>query len=173
MHYLRISLVVESDEPLEVVREALECDLDNSLDGVCKVVNISHDRDLASVFVTERSSRNEHQVLTPVVPSLSTDVAAVLSRYSFTLPKQKKGQPDWRVPKKALYGEVNGLPGLRGEVVLTDGIKAFLVRGDGSWCDIHWNWFVPDDLEAIPEGVSVPFRDGREDKKTEQTFAEF
>lgn len=172
MHYLRISLIVDSNEPLDLVREALTNDLDNSIDGVCKVVNISHDRELASVFVSEQSA-GMHEVLTPQVPSLSCDVAAVLGRFAFTLPKSKKGEPDWRVPKKKLFGEIQGLHTLRGEVVLTNGIMAFLVMGEKKWASVHWNHFIADDLDALPDDLPQPFRMSKADKRIEADFAEF
>jgi hypothetical protein len=172
MHYLRISLVVDSEEDIDVVREALSSDLECSLDGVCKVVNITHDRELANAFVQAQCA-GMHEVLTPQVPSLSCDVATVLGHYSFTLPKQKKGEPDWRVPKKKLFGEIQGLHTLRGEIVLTNGIIAFLVREDGCWYNVHWNHFIADDLDALPDDLPRPFKESKEDKKTELLFAGF
>lgn len=172
MHYLRISLLVDSPEDLDLVCDALTNDLDCSLDGVCKVVNITHDRELAKAFVQEHSS-DELKVLTPVVPSLPRDVAGVLEQYSFTLPKQKKGAPDWKVPKNALWGEIQGLHTLRGKIVLTNGIMAFLVREDSKWYSVHWNHFIADDSSMLPEDLPQPYRESREDKKTEMCFAEF
>lgn len=172
MHYLRISLLVESDTPIEEVREALSADLECSLDGVCKVVNISHDKELASVFVQAQSAGTAHQVLTPQVSSLPCDVAAVLEHFNFTLPKARKGEPEWRVPKKKLFGEIQGLHTLRGEVVLTNGIMAFLVRGDGAWYNVHWNHFIADDLDALPDDLPVP-QPKTKYQRTEELFAEF
>jgi hypothetical protein len=172
MHYLRISLIVDSEEDLEIVREALTTDLELSLDESCKVVNITHDRDLAKAFVVERSA-GMHEVLTPVVSSLPVDVAAVLQQYSFTLPKAKKGEPDWRVPKNQLWGQIQGLHTLRGRIVLTNGIMAFLVREDGMWYSVHWNHFIADDLDALPDDLPRPYKESKEDKKTELLFAGF
>jgi hypothetical protein len=170
MHYLRISVVVDSQESLESVKEALTADLEFSLDGAAKVVNISHDRELASVFVQARSTRTVPEVLTPGVIPFSPEVSAVLEHYHLTLPKPRKGSPPWRVPKKALYGEIQGLPGLRGQIILTNGIKAFLVRGDGTWVDVHWNWFIPDKLEDLPEDIHPP--QSKSDKRTTEVFAD-
>lgn len=172
MHYLRISVVVDSDESIDEIREGITSDLEMSLDGVCRVVNITHDRELAAAFVLERSSTAEHQVLTPQVPSLPSDVATVLERYSFTLPKMRKGAPPWKVPSRALYGEIQGLHTLRGQIVLTNGIKAFLVMGNGAWADVHWNWFLADDLDALPDDLPKPCPKTKWEK-TDELFAEF
>ena len=175
MHYLRISLVVDSLEDLDTVREALTADLDCSLDGSCKVVNITHDRELASAF-TKAQSNGHHEVLCheTATPPLAPDIAAVLSFYNFTLPKSwtKKGAPPVRVPKKDCIGEIEGLYTLRGKIVLTNGIMAFLVREDGKWDEVHWAHFIPDDLEACED---LPPREAKErvNRKLEVVFGEF
>ncbi len=88
MHHLRISLCVDTTLDLDAVRQALTTDLEYSLDGVCKVVNITHDRELAKAFTLEQSSRTEPEVLTkPSSPLMSADIAAVLGYYRLTLPK--------------------------------------------------------------------------------------
>ena len=175
MHYLRISILVDSDEPLDAIREALSADLDNSLDGNCKVVNITHDRDLAAAFVQERSSRTEHQVLTKTEPSLSFDVATVLAHYSLTLPKSwlKHGAPPPKVPQNQIYGEIQGIPGLRGRIVLTNGIMAFLIREDGRWSYVHWNHFIPDDREMVDSDLPQPMKRTSVDSKVELDFMQF
>lgn len=175
MHHLRISLTVDSEEDLDRVRELLTDDLELSLDGACKVVNITHDRELASTF-TKAQRNGCHEVLCHEVPPppLAPDIAAVLSCYGFTLPKSwlKKGAPPIRVPQKDCVGEIQGLHNLRGKVVLTNGIMAFLVRLDGRWSEVHWNHFVPDDLEACED---LPPREVKErvNRKLEAVFGEF
>lgn len=175
MHYLRISLVVNDPSDLDTIREALTNDLECSLDGACKVVNITHDRDLAAAFVQERGSRIDHQVLTKTEPSLSFDVATVLAHYNLTMPKSwlKQGAPPAKVPQNQIYGEIHGIPSLRGRIVLTNGIMAFLVREDGHWRYVHWSTFVPDQPELIDTDIPQPMRKARVDTKLEDCFAEF
>lgn len=174
MHYLRISILVDSAEDLDTIREALTNDLDNSLDGVCKVVNITHDRDLANAFVQAQSSRTEPQVLTKEESSLSFDVAAVLEHYKLTLPKTwlKKGAPPIKVPQNQVYGEIMGLPTLRGRIVLTNGVMAFMIREDGKWHYVHWNNFIPDRHDMITD-LPQPTRRTSIDSKVEMCFAGF
>lgn len=175
MQYLRISLLVDSNEPIDTIREALTSDLECSLDNACKVVNITHDRDLATAFVQERGSRTDHQVLTKQESSLSFDVATVLAHYHLTLPKswQKKGAPPAKVPQHQLSGEIQGIPSLRGRIVLTNGIMAFMVREDGRWNYVHWNHFIPDDPDLIDSTLPKPIQRTHVNSKIEECFAEF
>lgn len=175
MHYLRISILVDTVLDLDAVRDAITADLDNSLDGVCKVVNITHDRDLAKAFTLEQSSRTEHQVLTrSSEPLLSNDVAAVLGYYKLTLPKSwmKKGAPPVRVPPTPLWGAIEGLPTMRGKIVLTNGIMAFMVREDGKWDHVNWDHFIPDSPDLIPSDLPI-VKKVKKDTKIEEFFAEF
>ena len=175
MHYLRISILVDSPLDLAEIREALTSDLECSLDEACKVVNITHDRDLAAAFVQERSSRTEHQVLTKTEPSLSFDVATVLAHYHLTMPKSwlKHGAPPAKVPQNQIYGEIQGIPSLRGRIVLTNGIMAFLIREDGRWNYVHWNHFIPDNIEMVDADLPIPTKRAVVDTKTEICFADF
>lgn len=175
MHYLRISILVDSPLDLDTIREALTTDLELSLDEACKVVNITHDRDLAAAFVQERSSRTEPEVLTKQESSLSYDVAAVLAQYHLTLPKTwlKHGAPPPKVPQNQIYGEIQGIPSLRGRIVLTNGIMAFMVREDGKWNYVHWNHFIPDNVEMIDSDLPQPVKRTSVDAKVESCFADF
>lgn len=175
MHYLRISLLVDSSLDLDTIREALTNDLECSLDESCKVVNITHDRELAAAFVQERSSRIEHEVLTKAEPSLSFDVAAVLAHYKLTLPKTwlKHGAPPPKVPQNQIYGEIQGIPSLRGRIVLTNGIMAFMVREDGKWNYVHWNHFVPDNMDMVDQDLPQPMRKTAVSSKLELDFMNF
>ena len=175
MHYLRISILVDSPLDLEEVREALTNDLECSLDAACMVVNITHDRDLASAFVQERGSRTDHQVLTKTEPSLSCDVATVLAHYHLTMPKSwlKHGAPPAKVPQNQIYGEIQGIPGLRGRIVLTNGIMAFLIREDGRWSYVHWNHFLPDDREMVDADLPQPMKRTSVASKVELDFMQF
>ena len=174
--FLNIALALESDEPLEELQARLHQDIEYALEEwKCKVFSVTWDRDQALAFVEAQSPRNGHEVLTPQpLPFLAEDVTAVLRQYNLTLPKTwvKKGAPVAKVPKNKVFGEVYGLPNLRGEVVLTNGIMAFLVRQDGAWYHVHWNNIVPDDLDAIDESLPKPCRPFR-DRSIEETFAEF
>lgn len=175
MHYLRISIIVNDPSDLDTIREALTNDLECSLDGACKVVNITHDRELAAAFVQERGSRIDHQVLTKTEHSLSFDVATVLAHYNLTMPKSwlKHGAPPPKVPQNQIYGEIQGIPSLRGRIVLTNGIMAFMVREDGKWNYVHWNHFVPDDVELIDQDLPQPVRKTTVSSKLELDFMNF
>lgn len=178
MHYLKIHLLVDSPLSLDEVKEALSADLSLSLDSACHVVNILHDRELAAAFVQEQSARTAPEVLTPLVPSLAEDVAAVLERFNLTLPRLKKGEPEWRCPKGQCYGEIRGLHTLRGELVVTNGILGILIVGYSHnfkcsrWAQIHYDNFIPDDLSTLPSDLPPPSRKVRQVKEVE-AFADF
>lgn len=78
-------------------------------------------------------------------------VIDMAARYRVTLPKWRKDAAPWRViPDEDQHqGEVNGLPGLRGKCICTNGILAILVREDGRWTDIHIASFKGDLSEEI------------------------
>ncbi len=175
MHHLRISLLVDTTLDLDAVRQSLTTDLEYSLDGVCKVVNITHDKELAKAFTLENSEQ-KYEVLGRIKyeAPLSHDVSAVLSALNITLPKSwlKKGAPPVRVPPETLVGEIEGLPTMRGQIVLTNGIMAFMVREDGKWDHVHWDHFVPDDRDKVPSDLPIN-KKIRVDSKLESTFAEF
>ncbi len=84
----------------------------------------------------------------------------------------KKGAPPVRVPPEILVGEIEGLPTMRGQIVLTNGIMAFMVREDGKWDHVHWDHFVPDDRDKVPSDLPIN-KKVRVDTKLESTFAEF
>jgi hypothetical protein len=168
--FLNISLCVDSqeigtddkDQPiyeeLDDLYARLKGDLEFALEqDSALVVSITYNREAALEFV--RAQKHDVEVLTKqrrLCPPTSDTVAAVLAQYNFTLPKQVKGAPDWRVPKGRCHGEVAGLPQLRGKVVLTNGIKAFLVQENETWADIHWDWFLLDKDSSPPEGIEPP-----------------
>jgi len=174
--FLNLSIAVESDAELDTLYVDLKDRMEYLLEDIkLQVFHITWDREQALRFVRGRSHTIE--VLTKArgsCPPLASSVATVLAQYNFTLPKQKKGAPEWKVPKGPCFGEIEGLPGLRGKVVLTNGIKAFLVRQDGAWADVHWDWFKPDHEEDIPDGVEKPKgRNHKVDHKVERCFAGF
>lgn len=156
-HYIKLTMIVESDDTLEQLQETLPMDiecalLDELTNRTCKVLLVQHDKDLAAHSV--RDTRPEFEVLNPR-PSrcVSQDVVTVCELYHIQLPKQRPTSPEWRVPKETCRGYVNGIPGLRGKLVLTNGIKAFIVKEHESnrWCDIHHDFFIADDIETVPE----------------------
>lgn len=169
--FLNISLSLESDLPLDQLYNDLSDRLEYLLsEDNAKVFSITWDRAQAIAFVQAQTVQTVEENC-PLAPT----VAAVLARFSFALPKEKKGAPRWRVPKGECWGEVEGLPSLRGKVVLTNGIIAFLVRQDGHWTNIHWDWFLVDKEETLPEGVENPKGRGlaKKDSKLEAAFADF
>lgn len=88
----------------------------------------------------------------------------MLARFNLTLPKERKGSPPWRLPRGECRGQIEGIPTLRGSLVLTNGIIGFLILDDQltngckKWASVHYDWFVPDrDSEAaLPEGLPAP-----------------
>ena len=50
---------------------------------------------------------------------------------------------DWRLTEHVL-GEIQGLPGSRGHLAITNGIECMIVMLDGRLFRGHLNWFVPD-----------------------------
>ena len=179
--FLNVSLAVESDEPLDILQAGLHTDIEYALEEYqCKVFSVTPDREQALRYLQARKCDNI-TVLTPQVASpLPQGVAAVLAEYNWTLPKQKKGEPEYRAV--SVVGEVHGLPTLRGKVVLTNGIMAYLVIGVTNnnsmshWCTVHWDSFVPDDLSDLPEDLAAPELDKvvkKRDKKMEESFAGF
>jgi hypothetical protein len=158
--FLNISLALESTEPLDQLCSDLHERLEYLLEeDKCKVFSVSWDRDQALAFLQAQNGV-PHINLSPEPAPLASDVAAVLARFNLTLPKQKKGAPPWRTPKKKCIGNVQGLPNLRGELVLTNGIQAYIVQdveqatvklGRCKWAEVHYDWFLPDDLSAMPD----------------------
>ena len=124
------------------------------------VIDIKLDRDAQSQFVREQNGPVER---VEVYLSPSDDVSAVLGLYNLTLPKVKKGQPEWRVPPVPCYGEVEGLPGMRGRLVLTNGITGILIKDDGvlpsrvqPWFTVHYDRFIADKDETLPADLPKP-----------------
>lgn len=155
--FLNISLALESEDPLDLLQENLHQDLEFALaEYGCKVFSVTWDREQALRFL--QAQQNKVVQLDYAPAPISEDVTFVLSKYNLTIPKPKRGEPPWKVPQKHLFGQVHGLDTLKGEIVLTNGIMAFLVRSDGAWYDVHWNHFVADDLDDLPDDLPRPQR---------------
>lgn len=102
----------------------------------------------------------------PEVYSFAPDVSLVAERFNITLPKVKKGGPEWRLPLGPCWGQVSGLPGIRGKVILTNGVSAILIPEAAwnskkdeqvkQWVTIHYDWFIPDDPMDLPAGMHQP-----------------
>jgi hypothetical protein len=169
--FLNISLCIDSEEPLDEIVRQVKQDIEYFYEDRQGVVShITWDRDMALQFLQARNDNGlSIEVLTPQRYAFPADVTAVLALYNWTLPKQKKGVPEWRVVD--VLGEVNGLPNLRGKVVLTNGIMAYLVlgnihnNGQTKWAWIHWDSFVPDNPDDVPEGTPKPERKKRQEFK--------
>lgn len=161
--FLNLSVSFEADVsmPIDEVIETFK----DSLEGSFALQNLivawaTWDRQAALSFVRALD------VTEPEKDGSSTptsDVARVLEQYNLTLPKAHKNDGLWRVPKGHAYGEVAGLPGFRGKVILTNGVIAILVQDDHKtsknrchWMQIHWDWFIPDKDFILPEGIKQP-----------------
>jgi hypothetical protein len=51
---------------------------------------------------------------------------------------------DWRWVVDQRQGQIQGLPRLRGRLVMTDGVLAILIGEDETITWVHYEWFVPD-----------------------------
>jgi hypothetical protein len=164
-HFLSIVLALdfdEADSPIgvqELVRKDLQYFYEERDVNVLEV-------SLNNVQALDYIRRIEHEVKKIGIKedaALPHDVAAVCEAYKITLPATKKGAPPWRVPSEPCYGHVHALDSLNGKLVLTNGIKAFVIREDGKWCDVHYDWFIADDPRTLPEEYRV--RKTREKKE--------
>ena len=93
-----------------------------------------------------------------LLPSKVADTLALtLERYKVELPMNyAKWKTHWRTLEPAPFGQIEGLPQLRGKCIATDGVKSILVREDGRWAFVHNLSFLPDedqpDLEYTGKG---------------------
>lgn len=58
-----------------------------------------------------------------------------------------KHSRDWRLVHHTRFGavgQIHGLPNSRGQLIATDGIECFIIRGDGSIFIGHIDFFVDD-----------------------------
>lgn len=78
---------------------------------------------------------------TTPTPADHEEVSTLCARHNLTMSKFALG---WHVTAP-LVGAVNGLPTLRGQLLLTDGMTCVVLRSDGSTFRAHYAWFVPDD----------------------------
>jgi GAF domain-containing protein len=155
--FLNISLAIESDLPLDELQQKIKADLEYCYEAEKGTVfSITWDREQALAYTRACAATSITPVKEPPCEH-SLDVIEIMKRYNLTLPKAKRGEPPFR--GCSVIGEVNGLPTLRGKVVLTNGIKAFLIVGVNDthhWADIHWDSFIPDDLNSIPADIEIP-----------------
>jgi hypothetical protein len=78
-----------------------------------------------------------------VLPGKPMDTVPLLCKqYNLTLKKSKWG---WRSVKGKPVGEIVGLPTLRGELVITDGVIGLMILSNNRWAEVHLNSFIPDD----------------------------
>lgn len=155
--FLNLSISVDSDLPLDELYSELKERLEYFLEEEKGTVyHISYDREQA-LAAMRAGAAQQLTLVKPPEPEHSNDAIEVMKRYNLTLPKAKRGEPPFR--GCSVIGEVCGLPTLRGKVVLTNGIKAFLIVGVGDthhWADIHWDSFIPDDLNSLPTDLPIP-----------------
>jgi hypothetical protein len=188
MKYI-IDLKVEviSDEPLSKVAEALFADFQYALSegdfptsrlssSFAPTRNLSAPEDTTTEVCAPPVEPTSESV-TDSRPAVGDDVAAVLERYNLTLPKQKKGWPEWRLPLASCYGSVYALPSMHGKLVLTNGVLAYIVCMDNvpevrcKWAQIHLENFVPNNVES-EKALPYP-KPERKSKAKADPFAEF
>ena len=62
------------------------------------------------------------------------------------IPRDRKTADSWRLTDY-LLGEIQGVPGSRGRVAVTDGVMCYIVRENQSLFYGHFEWFEEDDDE--------------------------
>lgn len=172
--FLNLSLSINSNLPLD----ELFLDIKDRIEFLfneegCAVFSVTYDREQALAAMRAGAANSITPVKEPR-PEHSDDVVEVMKAYNLTLPKAKRGEPPFRCVN--VIGEVCGLPTLRGKVVLTNGITAFLIIGVGSthhWAPVHWDTFIPDDLNSLPDDLPIPQPKERKAKKLEKGLEEF
>lgn len=182
---LSLSLEWEGEEDLNEICSLLKADLEYLLEErKLYVISCQPDTSQAIAFAQAQKSSSvalsstEEQVQTSTGPLSSGDVAAVLGQYSLTLPKVKKGGPEWRTPSNSIYSYPRGLPTLYGKLVLTDGIHAIVVHdteknilgGRHKWSQIMLKNFMPDDWSQLDSFV-IPQQ--KPDSKLESILEDF
>ena len=178
--YLNLSIVVESDEPLDSLQEAIQADLEFQMEHwKLGVLSMCYDKEMARQL--------NNQLLSQVKQSIDLQreqakeegqqVTAVLDRLNLVLPRSKYGHAVWRVPNGQCFGETRGLSNFRGELVLTNGVTGILVIGYANerakWVQIHFDNFIPDKVETLPIGLVPRPRQPKLDQKLIDCLAEF
>ena len=85
--------------------------------------------------------------------------------HGITLPRPH----NWRFTETSAFGEVAGLPGLRGQMIATNGILLAIETDHGKVHFVHLENFIPDQ-EELPERESAPVRTNR---KLQAVLAEY
>jgi len=167
--FLNLSIMVESDDELDAVQEAVKYDLDKALEiWSGGVLALSWDREMALQSNLQALDQHKQSIDLQREQALeeSEQVANVLARLNLVLPKTKYGHAEWRVPNGVCYGESRGLQNLRGELVLTNGVTGILVLGYANerakWVQIHFDNFIPDRVETLPTGLTPKTKEPKE-----------
>lgn len=163
--FLNIVIAIDSNSSTTATQEMVRSDIEYFYaDRAVNVFEVSHDNAKALDYL-RRLNLEVEKIGIQEEAALSHDVTAVLEAYKLSLPPLKRGAPAWKVPSEPCYGKINALDNINGKLVLTNGIKAFIVREDGRWYDVHLDWFVPDNIETLPE--EFRFRKPRKERVLE------
>lgn len=155
-HFLTIHLSISTDEPLTLaVSEDLRYAIQTSEvfpTGAVEISSITPDSDSQAAYT--RGLSTPITLLNPSPITFTKDVSTLLERHSITVKQSKRGEPEWRVINDC-WGEPLGLPGLRGKLVLTNGIHAIVLVGYAGeekprWAQIMFGNFIPDKPETLP-----------------------
>jgi hypothetical protein len=80
-------------------------------------------------------------------PSRYRDITDFITQHRPTLPKRRDPNLKWRLCEETL-GEIRALPHLRGWLVATNGVDAFLLVNNEPILILHEN-FIPDQVLTI------------------------
>lgn len=111
----------------------------------------------------------------PLLPPKTPDTLAdQLGKYKVTLPANyAKWKTTWRALQPEPIGQISGLPGLRGKLIATDGVKAILVLPNGHWAYVHVLEFLPDEGSERPGYTGKPRKERAEKSSKIDALAEY
>lgn len=171
--FLNLSIAIKWDgeESIDEICSLVKADIEFLMeDKETTVVSCSPDLGQATAFAQARSNSPDLSSAEQVQTSTSFlssggDVATVLARYSLTLPRVKKGGPEWRGINECVNGYPRGLPSLYGKLVLTDGIHGIVIHNVETnlqpgqrhrWSQIMVKNFIPDEWGRFDACFEVP-----------------
>ena len=168
---LSIALKWDGQENIDEICSLVKADIEFLMeDKETVVVSCLPDHSQATAFAQARSTSTDLSSVEQVQTSISFlssggDVATVLARYFLTLPRVKKGGPEWRAINESVNGYPRGLPSLYGKLVLTDGIHGIVIHNverdlqpgeRHRWSQIMVKNFIPDEWGKFDACFEIP-----------------
>jgi hypothetical protein len=78
----------------------------------------------------------------------------------------------WRLTNPE-YGQIEGLPLSRGQILATDGMRCIILRADNSVFFGHIHWWIADDPLEQPAGTHTGTSRSNKKSKTDLNFSQF